>query len=60
MPDTPAEQKRPWEEPGTAIVPEYADEQDQETPRGHGGKTFLEHARESMNEHETLGRLPAQ
>ena len=42
------------------MPPESADGQDQDAPRGHGSKTFLEHARESMEEHSELGRLLAQ
>ena len=45
------------EETGAAIP---TDEQDQDAPRGHGGKTFLEHAREAMGEHAELGRLLAE
>ena len=60
MPLDPVEKEPPREEPGIATPPKSADGQDQDAPRGHGGKTFLEHARESMEEHETLGRLLAQ
>jgi len=60
MQDTQPEQGPPQDEPGTAIPPESADAQDQDAPRGHGGKTLLEHARESMDEHDTLGRLLAE
>jgi len=55
-----AEEEPHREEPSTAISPEAADGQDQGAPRGHDGKTFLKHARESMEEHDTLGRLLAQ
>ncbi|MYC37031.1 MAG: hypothetical protein F4X66_08985 [Chloroflexi bacterium] len=57
MPDNRPEKEPSQEEPGTAIPPELTDEQAQDAPRGHDGKTFMEHARESMEEHETLGRL---
>ena len=59
MPDNRAEQEPSQEEPCNLTPAESADGQNQEGPRGHGGKTFLEHARESMEEHETLGRLLA-
>ena len=60
MPNTPAEEEPPKEEPGTATPPEGADAQAHDSPRGHGGKAFLEHLEDSMNEHETLGRLLAE
>ena len=60
MPNSRAEQGPSREEPGNAMPPESADGQDQEGPRGHDRKTFLEHARDSMNEHAELGRLLAQ
>ena len=59
MPDNRAEESS-QEEPGTAIPPESTDGQEQDAQRGHGGKTFLEHARESMEEHAELGRLLAE
>ena len=60
MPDNRPHEEPPREEPSTASLLNSADGKDQDAPRGHGGKTFLEHARESMEEHETLGRLLAQ
>ena len=54
-----AEEEPHREEPGATILPEAADGQHQDGPRGHGGKTFLEHARDAMDEHDTLGRLLA-
>ena len=60
MTDNQAEEETTQEESGAAIVPEAADERDQDSPRGQGGKTFLRHARESMEEHAELGRLLAE
>ena len=60
MPDNRPEGEPIREEPGIAIPPESADEQDHDALRGRGEKTFLEHARESMEEHAELGRLLAQ
>ena len=59
MPNGRPEEKTTPEEPA-AIPPESADEQDQDTPRGRGGKAFLEHFRESMEEHTELARLLAE
>ena len=56
----PPWEDQPREEPGDAIPPESADELDQDGPRGHGGKTLLEHARDAMNENAELGSLPAE
>ena len=55
MPNTPAEQESAREEPGNPTPTDSADEQDQEGPRGHEGKTFLEHMEDSMNKHAELG-----
>ena len=60
MPENRPEQEPPQEELHTAIPPESADEQSQEDPKGHGGRTFLEHAKESMEEHAKLGMLLAE
>ena len=60
MPHNPSEEGPSREEPGNPIPPESADEQDQDCPRGYEGKAFLEHLEDSMNEHETLGRLLVQ
>ena len=60
MPDNGPEVESSQQVPGTAMPPESAVEQDQDASRGHGGKTFLEHARESMEEHAELGRLLAE
>ena len=60
MPHNPAEEGPSREEPGNPIPSESADEQDQDCPRGYEGKAFLEHLEDSMNEHETLGRLLAE
>ena len=60
MPDTQPGQEPPRKEPGNPTPPDSTDGQDQDAPRGHCGKTFLEHARESMEEHAELGRLLAE
>ena len=60
MPNTPTEQEPAPDEPGDAIPPEGANEQEQDAPRGHAGKTFLEHGEDVMNEHAELLRLLAQ
>ena len=60
MPDNRPDEEPPREEPGGATPPEFADGQDQDAPIGHGGKTFLEHAREAVDEHDILGRLLAE
>ena len=60
MPNSPAVKGLPREETGIANTSKYSDGQDQEAPKGHNGKTFLEQFRESMDEHETLVRLLAQ
>ena len=60
MPDNRAEQEPSQEETSAAMPPESADEQDQDAPIGHGGKTFLEHAKEAVDEHDILGRLLAE
>ncbi len=60
MPNSRAEKEPSREKPGNAIIPETADEQDQDGPVAKREMTFLEHAKESMGEHATLGRLVAQ
>ena len=60
MPNSRAEEGPTREEPGGAIPPETADEQDQGGPATNRTKTFLEHCEDAMNEHDTLGRLLAQ
>ena len=60
MPNSPAEQEPSQEEPSNSIPPEGANKQEQDGPRGHGGKTFMEHAKEAIDEHHTPGRLLAQ
>ena len=45
---------------GNTIIPETAGEQEQDGPTTNRKKTFLEHCEDAMDEHETLGRLPAQ
>ena len=45
MPNSPAEQEPSQEEPSNSIPPEGANKQEQDGPRGHGGKTFMEHAK---------------
>ena len=60
MPHSRKEKEPLREEPGAATFPESADEQDQDGPRGHSGKAFLEHAKEAIDEHHTPGRLLAQ
>ena len=62
MPNSRARKKPTNEEPGNANPPEGADEQDQGNPTTttNKTKTLLKHARESMAEHATLGRLLAQ
>ena len=60
MPNTRPEKEPSRAGPGNLTPADGTDEQEQDAQRGHGGKTFLEHARESIIEHETLGRLLAQ
>ena len=60
MPDSPAEQEPPRDELGNPTPADGTDGQDQEAPTGHCGKTFIEHFRESMEEHAEPGRLPAE
>ena len=60
MPNTRAEEEPSREEPGNAIVPEGADEQDQDGPATNRKRTFLEHCESAMNEHATLDRLLAE
>ena len=57
MPNSPAEEEPSRRDSDATIPPEGAAEQEQEGPGGHEGKTFTEHARESMEEHAELGRL---
>ena len=60
MPNSRPEEEPLREEPDIAIVSESADEQDQNGPRCHDGKTFMKHGREAMEEHAELGKLLAQ
>ena len=60
MPYNLADDEPPHEEPGKTMPPDAPDDQGQDSPRGHGGKTLLEHGREAMEEHAELGRLLAQ
>ena len=60
MPSSPAEDQPSREDPGNAIPPEGADEQDQHGPTAYREKTFLEHLEDAMNEHAELGRLLAK
>ena len=48
------------EEEPSREKPETAGEQEQDGPTTNRKKTFLEHCEDAMDEHETLGRLPAQ
>ena len=59
-PNSRAEEEPSREEPGNAISPESADEQEQDGPATNRKKTFLEHCEDAVNEHETLGRHLAQ
>ena len=60
MPDNPSDVELPRAEPGKSIVPESADEQNQEVPSGHRGKTFQELARDVMSRHAELFPLLAE
>ena len=60
MPSSRAEKEPSREEPGSTIPPADADEQDQDGPTTSHKKTFLQQAKDAMDEHETLGRLLAQ
>ncbi len=60
MTNSRAEEGPSREESGGAVPPEAADEQDQDGPTTNRKKTFLQHAEDAMEEHETLGRLLAQ
>ena len=52
--------KQPFrEEYSNANYPETAGEQEQDGPRGHDGKTFMEHAHEAIDEHTERGRFLA-
>ena len=57
---TEQRKSRPGRNPATPPPPEGADEQDQEDPTTKREKTFLEHAKDAMDEHETLGKLLGQ
>ena len=59
MPHSKAEDGLTQEEPVGNIPAEGADEQDQDDLTAKR-RTFLEHAKEAMDEHETLDRLLAQ
>ncbi len=60
MPNRTAEEESTPEEPHATTTPKATDEQDQDGPRGHDGKSFMEHAHDVMEEHETLLRLLAE
>ena len=53
-------EERPQEKLGAAILPDAAGEHDQDGPKGHGGRTFMEHARDAMDEHAEPGGILAQ
>ena len=60
MPSDLTEEEPSQEESGPAIPPASADGQHQGGLKGHCGKTFLEHSRDAMDEHDTLGSPLAQ
>ena len=60
MPHSRAEEEPSRENPGNYMPPEGADERGQLNPTTNKEKTFLEHAEDSMNEHDLMGRLRAQ
>ena len=60
MPNSRAEKEPSREKPGNAIIPETADEQDQDGPVTNRKSTSLERREDAMAEHATLGRLLAQ
>ena len=60
MSNSRAEEKPSHEEPGSTEAAEGDDGQDQDGPATRPERTFLEHFEDSMNGHETLGRLLSQ